>query len=414
MSAEIVLLFLLAIPVFGFVISVLLEWLNTTGWADELPAEVTGIYSAEKYQLAKKYETEKFRFGIITSSISVLLLLVILYLGGFGILHQAISQYTENQIIQALVFFGIIGLAADITSTPFSYYATFVIEEKYGFNKSTPRIFFTDKLKGYLVAAIIGTILMSAIIFIYSKTQQDFWWIAWIVVSGFSVFLSMFWSQLIVPLFNKQKPLEEGPLRDAIFNYASENGFPLTNIFVIDGSKRSSKANAYFTGLGRKKRIVLYDTLINDHSIGEIVAILAHEVGHWKKKHTSITMILSMAQSGAMLFLLSLIIDNQMIANAVGADVPSFHVNVLVFGILYGPLSSILGIGMNVFSRKCEYQADCWAVTTYQGELLGSALTKLSVNHLNNLQPHPLYVFFHYSHPPLLQRLRAIGKSAAD
>ena len=248
------------------------------------------------------------------------------------------------------------------------------------------------------------------IIFIYLKTGSFFWIYVWLLVSGFSLFMAMFYSSLIVPLFNKQTPLEDGELKQAINDFATKVGFKLDNIFVIDGSKRSTKANAYFTGLGSKKRIVLYDTLINDMEIPELVAVLAHEIGHYKKKHIIWSLIIGIIQTGIMLFIFSLLIDSPALSGALGVEQPSFHIGLIAFGILYSPLSMLIGMGMNIFSRKNEYEADAFAAKNYESAPLASALKKLSVRNLSNLRPHPAYVFFHYSHPTLLQRLEALKK----
>jgi len=311
------------------------------------------------------------------------------------------------------LYFGILGIAADIFSTPFSVYSTFVIEEKFGFNKTTPKTFIFDKIKGWFLSAIIGGGLFSLIIWIFESTGIYFWLYAWFVVSVFSIFMAMFYSNLIVPLFNKQTPLEDGELRNAIQTFSEKVGFKLKNIYVIDGSKRSNKANAYFTGLGMKKRIVLYDTLIKNHSIDELVAVLAHEIGHYKKRHTLLGVFLSIFQTGLMLFILSLFIAkgselSEILSGALQAQA-SFHIGILVFGLLYSPLSLILGLIMNIISRKNEYAADHFAGKNFSAKALIEALKKLSVNNLSNLTPHPVYVFFHYSHPPLLERLKALG-----
>jgi len=267
-----------------------------------------------------------------------------------------------------------------------------------------------DKLKGWLIGAIIGGGIMALVVWIYQSTGQWFWLIAWGAITFFTIFMTMFYSNLIVPLFNKQTPLEDGELRSAIQQFADKVGFKLTNIYVIDGSKRSTKANAYFTGLGPKKRIVLYDTLITDHSVEELVAILAHEIGHYKKKHTLSGTILGIIQTGIILYILSLFIGNPLLSQALGAKLGSFHMGLLAFGMLYSPISTVLGILMNILSRNNEYAADRFATINYSGTSLKDALKNLSVKNLSNLRPHPAVVFVHYSHPPLLQRLRGIDE----
>ncbi|MCX6231201.1 MAG: M48 family metallopeptidase [Bacteroidetes bacterium] len=407
--ANTIFIIIIAIIVFEYILERLLSYLNITYWTNELPKELEGIYDAEKYKKSQDYHKVNQRFSFITSTLSFVVMLLMLFLGGFAFVDDFVRQYTVNPILMALFFFGIIAFFADILSLPFDIYDTFVIEQRFGFNTTTAKTYILDKLKGYLLAIILGGGLLALFVFIYKFTGKNFWWIAWIVFSVVTIFFTMFYSNLIVPLFNKQTPLEEGELRNAIHSFAEKVGFKLNNIFVIDGSKRSNKANAYFTGLGGKKRIVLYDTLIKDHSIEELVAILAHEVGHYKKKHTYTGMIISLIQTGLMLFILSWFIGNPLLSAALGVSIPSFHISIIVFGMLYTPLSLILGLALNILSRKHEYEADRFAGENYQPEALQSALKKLSVNNLSNLRPHPAYVFFHYSHPTLLQRLAALN-----
>lgn len=404
------LIIIIIILVAGYIVERILDYLNSTYWSDVLPNELKGIIDPERYRKSQAYLRVKQRFSLITDSVSMVAMLLMLLLGGFAWVDGFVREYTTHPILMALFFFGILGIAADILSTPFSVYRTFVIEEKFGFNKTTPRTFILDKLKGWMLGAVIGGGLLSLIVWIYMSTGDLFWILAWIVVSGFSVFMSMFYSSLIVPLFNKQIPLKEGELRDAIEDFARRVGFRLDNIFVIDGSKRSRKANAYFSGLGPKKRIVLYDTLIDDHSTPELVAVLAHEIGHYKKKHTLTGILLSIAQTGLMLFILSLFIGNPLLSQALGAAEGSFHMGILAFGILYSPISMVLDLFMNILSRRHEFAADRFAGVNFGPAHLQEALKKLSVNNLSNLRPHPAYVFVYYSHPPLLKRLEELSK----
>lgn len=409
--AQLLFLIIIIILIIDYVLDRILDHLNSKYWSNELPNELDGIYDAGKYKKSQDYERAKHRFAFVTSSLSSAAMICMLLFKGFAFLDNLSRAYSENNIVIALLFFGMVGLSADILSIPFQLYARFVIEQKFGFNKMTYRTFFLDKIKSYLLAAIIGGGLMALIIWIYENTGEYFWLVAWAVITFFMVFMSMFYSTLIVPLFNKQKPLEDGELRDAIRNFAAVAGFRLDNIFVIDGSKRSAKANAYFSGLGAKKRIVLFDTLIQKHSAEELVAVLAHEIGHYKKKHTLKGMILSVLQSGIMLYIVSLFIGNPVLSQALGAEQGSFHMGILAFGMLYGPVSLVLGLFMNSLSRKYEYEADRFAAEKYKASELKNALIKLSVDHLSNLRPHPVYVWFHYSHPPLLQRLKALDEA---
>ncbi len=401
---------IIAIILFDYILERVLDYLNSTYWSNELPAELEGIYDADKYKKSQDYEKVTTRFSIFTSSLSLIVLLMLLLTGGFAWLDNIVRQYTQNPIWMAILFFGIFALAADILSTPLSIYSTFVIEEKFGFNKTTIKTFILDKLKGWVLGAIIGGGLLALVVWIYETTGSWFWIIAWAVIGTFTIFMTMFYSNVIVPLFNKQTTLEEGELRSSIESFASKVKFKLKNIFVMDGSKRSTKANAYFSGLGTKKRIVLFDTLIKDQTTDELVGVLAHEIGHYKKKHTLTGTVISLLQTGLTLYILSLFIGNPVLSQALGAEEGSFHMGILAFGLLYSPLSLILGLAMNVLSRKNEFAADRYAGENFKPQALKDALIKLSVNHLSNLRPHQAYVFFHYSHPPLLQRLEALGK----
>ncbi|MFO7720498.1 MAG: M48 family metallopeptidase, partial [Gillisia sp.] len=336
----------------------------------------------------------------------VVLMLAFLFFDGFAYVDSIARSITENSIGIVLIFFGIIMFASDFLTLPFSWYSTFVIEEKYGFNKTTKATFVLDKLKSWLLMALVGGGILALITWFYEITQKDFWWYAWILVTVFTLFVTMFYAKLIVPLFNKQTPLPEGSLRSKIENYAEKVGFKLDNIFVIDGSKRSTKANAYFSGFGSEKRITLYDTLINDLEEEEIVSVLAHEVGHYKKKHVFANITASILTTGFTLWLLSLFVGNPLLSQALGVLEPSFHIGLIAFGILYSPISEVTGLFMNYLSRKFEYQADEYAKNTYNAEALISGLKKLSKTSLSNLTPHKAYVFVHYSHPTLLQRYK--------
>lgn len=401
---------IILVVVLSFTLNKVLSYLNLKNIIPELPEEVKDVYDPERYRKSQHYKKVNTRFSFVTGSFSFMLTMIMLFVGGFGFVDKIAWSITDDNILAAILFFGIIGLASDILSIPFELYDTFRIEEKFGFNKTTPKLFVLDKLKSWLLTAIIGGGLLALIILIYNITGKLFWLWAWGLITLFTLFMTMFYSNLIVPLFNKQTPLEQGELRDEIEKFAAQTGFKLSNIYVIDGSKRSTKSNAYFTGLGSKKRIVLYDTLINDLSKEEIVAVLAHETGHYKKKHIYTGTLLGILQTGLMLFLFSLLIENPALSEALGAQQMQFHLSLIAFGILYSPVSLVLGLFFNVFSRSNEYQADKYAAENYDGNQLIKALKTLTSKNLSNLTPHPLYVVFNYSHPPLIQRIKALKK----
>ncbi|HJX70839.1 MAG TPA: M48 family metallopeptidase [Bacteroidales bacterium] len=407
-----VFIIIISIILFDFILERALSMVNTSRMDSALPEEVKDVYEPEQYKKSQEYKKINDRFAIITSTFSLLIILLMFFFGGFAIADDIAREVTGHPVLVALLFFGMLMLASDLINTPFSIYDTFVIEGKFGFNKTTPGTFIMDKLKGWLLGAVIGGGLLALFIWFYLQTKSLFWIYAWIAIAAFMIFMTMFYSTLIVPLFNKQTPLEEGELRDTIQKFCEKAGFRLQNIFVINGSKRSTKANAYFSGLGAKKRIVLFDTLIQDLSVNEIVAVLAHEIGHYKKRHVIIGIIIGIIQTGITLFIFSLLVDNLLLSKALGADQPSFHLGLIAFGILYSPISLISGVFMNIFSRKNEYEADRFTADFNCHHDLISALKKLSRKNLTNLTPHPAYVFFHYSHPTLLQRIRALKKEA--
>lgn len=389
-----------------FILETVLDYLNAKRYHHPVPDELSDVFNPEEYAKSQAYKKTNYRFGLLTSTFSILLTLGFLIFGGFEWVDQIARNLTENPIITALLFFGIIMIGSDIVTFPFSYYATFVIEEKFGFNKTTKGTFFMDKMKGWGMMVVVGGGLLAVIIWFFEWAGSNFWIYAWVLVTVFTVFMNLFYSKLIVPLFNKLTPLEAGSLKTKIENYAENIGFELKNIFVIDGSKRSTKANAYFSGFGKEKRITLYDTLINDLEEDEIVAVLAHEVGHYKRKHIIFNLTASILLTGLTLFILSLFINNPEVSLAIGVSQPSFHAALIGFGILYSPISEVTGLIMNHLSRKFEYQADDYAKNTYAATPLITSLKKLSKNSLSNLTPHPAYVFMHYSHPPLIARIR--------
>ena len=399
---------LISFPVAGYLVQRYLEYLNSSMWSVSLPEKLKGICDEEEYRKSQLYQKENNRLAFWTASFNLTVIIIMLVAGGFSLFDSIASSLSTNIIVVSLLFFGLIGLGSDLINIPFSWYDTFVIEKKYGFNTMTIRTFITDHFKSWFIALLVGIPVLGLITWFYYRTGKNFWIYAWLLISVFSVFINFFYSELIVPLFNKQTPLPAGSLREGIEAFASRTGFKIRNIYVIDGSKRSTKANAYFAGFGSRKRIVLFDTLMTELSEEEIIAVLAHEIGHYRKKHVIQATISSVFITGLMLFLFSRIVDNPVFSEAIGAEKPSFHMGLIVFGILYSPLSMIIGLISNFRSRMHEFQADRFVKDNYMADKLAGALKKLSIKNLSNMMPHPAYVFFHYSHPPLLQRLERL------
>ncbi|MCH2490912.1 MAG: M48 family metallopeptidase [Flavobacteriales bacterium] len=403
---------LIGILILNFIVDKTLSYLNAKHYNDPIPEPLKDVYDTDEYRKSQEYKKEQYRFSMFSATISLVATLLFFFLDGFAYVDALARSLVSGAVWVGLVFFGIILLASDLVSIPFNYYRTFVIEEKYGFNKTTIKTFVLDKLKGWIMLLVLGAPLLALIIWFYETTGADFWLYAWAVLTLFSVIMNMFYAKLIVPLFNKQTPLDAGSLRTKIEVYARSVGFTIDKIFVIDGSKRSTKANAYFSGFGSEKRITLYDTLIKDLEEEEIVAVLAHEVGHYKKHHILFNLAASILTTGLMLWLLSLFVGSSVLSEALNVSQPSFHIGLIAFGILYTPISEITGLLMNYLSRVFEYQADNYAKTTYRWQPLISALKKLSKNSLSNLTPHPAYVFMNYSHPTLLQRFQNLKKDS--
>lgn len=410
MTAENWLYVIIGLVVFNYLFSTVLDFVNGKNWKTEIPPIMKDYYDEDKYLKAKNYSIEKGKINLISSTLSTLITLLFLVFEGYGWLDNFISHYYDFPFLKSGIFFLLLFILIDFISIPFSCYNTFVIEEKYGFNKTTVKTFVFDKVKGYLLTLVIGGILLFGAIYIVSLLENGFWVWLWLSLSIIILLVNMFYADLIVPIFNKLTPLETGSLREKIESYTKKVGYSLKNIYIIDGSKRSSKANAFFSGLGPRKTIALYDTLVEKHTEEELVAVLAHEVGHYKKKHVFTSLVLTISQLGLMCFLLEFCLKVVEISQALGGKEMVFHLGLVAFGILYSPIGTILSILMNINSRKNEFEADNYAKTTYSGAALELALKKLSADNLSNLYPHPFYTFIHYSHPPLLKRLSALNK----
>ncbi len=410
MTPNNVFLLIISILIVHFLIGTLLDYLNAKNYQAPIPKGLEDVYPAEDYQKSLAYKKTNYSFEIFSNTFSLIITLGFFLANGFQWLHNYTISITTHPIFSGLLFLGILMIGNDILSLPFYYYKNFVIEERFGFNKMTISTFILDKIKGWLMLIVIGGVLFASIIWCFEQFGQNFWWYAWGILSVFSIFLNMFYAKLIVPLFNKQSPLEQGSLRNQIESYGTKVGFDLKNIFVIDGSKRSTKANAYFSGFGSEKRVTLFDTLINELSEDEIVAVFAHEVGHYKRKHIIFNLVFSLLSTGFTLWLFSVFVFNPLLSQALGVAEANFYIGLVSFGILYTPISEVVALIMNFISRKFEYQADDYAKQTFAAEPLVSALKKLSKSSLSNLTPHPWYEFYHYSHPSLQKRITNLLK----
>ncbi len=402
------LIFILALLIFNGLLSLIVETLNLRNLSTEIPEEFRGIYDDEKYAQSQRYLKENTRFGQIQSAIMLPLTIAFILLDGFGWLNTITQSTSEHMIVQGLVFGGLLLLISQIVSLPFSLYDTFVIEEKYGFNKTTAKTFVADLLKGLLLTALLGAPIFALVLWIFSAVPHAWLW-AWGALALIQLFIMFIAPVAILPLFNKFTPLEEGELRSAIEKFTADQHYTLSGIFKIDGSKRSTKSNAYFTGFGKTKRIALFDTLIDNHSTRELVGILAHEMGHDKRGHIKKGIIISLVSSLLMFFILSLFITQPGLYAAFGIEGTPLYAGLILFGFLYAPIGMILGLLGNLLSRKHEFEADAFAAeTTRAPSEMIAALKKLSVDNLANLTPHPLKVFLEYSHPPVLERIKAL------
>ena len=402
------LIFILALLLFNWFLSLIVETLNLRHLSTTIPEEFRGIYDEEKYAKSQRYLKDNTFFDQIQSTIMLPLTIAFILLGGFSWINQIAQAASPHLIVQGLVFGGILLIIGQIISLPFSIYSTFVIEEKYGFNKTTAKTFVMDLIKGLLLSVLIGAPIFALVLWIFSSVPNAWLW-AWGALSLIQLFIMFIAPVVILPLFNKFTPLEEGELRTAIEKFAADQNYTLSGIFKIDGSKRSTKSNAYFTGFGKTKRIALFDTLIENHSTDELVGVLAHEIGHCKRGHITKGIIISVLSSLLMFFILSLFITKPELYAAFGVEGTPLYAGLIFFGFLYAPISMILGLLGNILSRKHEFEADAFAAeTTKTPENLIVALKKLSVDNLSNLTPHPLKVFLEYSHPPVLLRIQAL------
>ena len=393
-----------------FILNLTADRLNLKHLRSELPRAFEGVYDPERYRKSQQYLRVNTQFGWITSTFNLCLILVFWFAGGFPLLDKWVRTFELGPILSGLVYMGVLMLLKTALSLPFSVYATFVIEARFGFNKTTPQTYVMDLLKGLILALLLGTPLLAAILAFFQYAGPNAWWYCWIGVTLYMLVVQFVAPTWIMPLFNKFTPLEEGELKSTILSYANSIDFPLENVYQMDGSRRSTKSNAFFTGFGKHKRIVLFDTLIKQHSVNELVAVLAHEMGHYKKKHIRQSLILGILQTGLMLFLLSHFITYQGLFDAFYMSQQSIYAGMIFFAMLYAPIDFFVGILMQVLSRKNETVADQFAAETTKDPVsMVDALKKLSVHNLSNLTPHPFYVFLNYSHPPVLKRIQSLS-----
>jgi STE24 endopeptidase len=409
---NIIALIILFAILFDLVLNGIADYLNLKMLRNDLPHAFRGIYDPERYSQSQLYLKTNTRFGWITGSFNVVVILMFWFGGGFPLLDKWVRSFNYGPILTGLGYMGILILVKSVLSLPFSIYSTFVIEERFGFNKTTWPTFLMDLIKGVALGILLGAPLLAGVLWFFEYAGLNAWWYCWIAVTLYTLAVQFIAPTWIMPIFNKFKPLDEGDLKSSILTYARSIKFPIENVYVMDGSRRSSKSNAFFTGFGKHRRIVLFDTLIKQHTTGELLAVLAHEMGHYKKKHIQQSMILGIVQTGIMLYLLSWFISYPGLFDAFYMSQQSVYAGLIFFGMLYSPLGFFIGILMQMLSRKNEIAADRFSVeTTRDSNSMIEALKKLSVNNLTNLLPHPLYVFLNYSHPPVLQRIQAIQEA---
>ena len=397
------------------VLTALADYLNHQSMRPNLPPEFQDSYDPARYKKAIQYQKVNTRFGWIATLTSCALLAAMWFGRGFALLDHWLQSWQLPPVLTGLFFIGALGLLMSLVSMPFAIYRTFVIEERFGFNRTTWTTFVTDRIKGLAIALLLGTPLLAGVLLFFEHAGTFAWIFCWLASILYMLFVQYIAPAWIMPLFNKFRPLESGDLLGAIVAYARSIQFPLKNVFVMDGSRRSAKTNAFFTGFGRNKRIVLFDTLIDRHSQAELLAVLAHEMGHYRKKHIFMSLAAGFAQTGLMFFLLSLLIQYPGLSDAFFVQTPSNHTGLVFFTFLYAPIRFFTGLLMRMLSRRNEYAADRFAVeTTGDSRALVDALKKLSVQNLSNLLPHRFYVYLNHSHPPVLDRIRAISGRQVD
>jgi STE24 endopeptidase len=403
---------IVAFILIDFLVGSVLEYLNEKSKNVPMSSVAAEIFNADEYAKSLEYGTAKYKVERLTSTLNTVVMLSAIILGWFAWLDDAIRERLSNDLLVTVAFFGVLILAVMLANLPVSYYSTFVVEEKFGFNKTTKKLFVVDSIKQIVLSIALGLPVIYLIAWIYQSLESQFWLVGWLAVSAISLFMFIFGTRIFLPIFNKLKPLREGELRSEVEAYCQSQGFPLSKLWEMDASKRSTKLNAFFSGMGKVKIIGLYDTLIEKLTTKETVAVLAHEVGHYKRKHVYTMFAFSNVQTLVIFVLLGSLLGNPNLSKALGSDEPSFHISMIAFFLLFTPVSTALGLINNSFSRYNEYQADQYSIDTYPGarDHMYSAFKKLSVESLSNLNPHPWYVAVHYTHPPILDRLANLKK----
>lgn len=403
------LIFILVVIIGSYLLEIAISLLNLKALDPKLPPEFTDVFDADEYAKSQQYTRAKTQLALVSGSLSTFATLVFLLLGGFNLVDKLAISLELNSIFTGLIFAATLSLLGFLLTVPFSVYSTFVIEERFGFNNTTPATYILDILKSAMLLVVLGGPLLALILWFFETAGSVAWIYCWIGVVLFSIAVQFLAPVIILPLFNQFSPLEDGELKEAISTYAKGERFRIQGIFTMDGSKRSSKVNAFFTGFGRFRKIVFYDTLLDKLNTVEILAVLAHEMGHFKKRHIIKMLFLSVAQTGLMFFFLSLILNNQGLFDAFRMENVSVYASLVFFGYLFAPVNMLLSILFNFISRKHEYEADRYAVVSSNNQsALISGLKKLSQANLVNLTPHPAAVFLEYTHPPVLERIEAI------
>ncbi len=381
--------------------------LNMSALKAEVPDALKGSVTEEEHERTLEYARVSAKFDVLQSSLSLALFGAFWWCGGFGFMDAWLRGWHLDPITNGLGVIGLLFALQSLVSLPFDLYDTFGIEREFGFNKMTVGTFIMDRLKGLFLGVLLGLPLLALLLWLFEKFSLAALY-GWLVLSAFSLLMTWLAPRLILPLFYKFQPMKDEALRAAIVKLSQKLAFPIGDVSVVDGSRRSTKGNAFFTGFGATKRIALFDTLIANHSQDEILAVLAHEIGHCKRGHVPKQIALSLAVSGLMFALLHFALHDPRLSAAFGVSHHSIAWGLVFFSIIYSPLSLLLGLISGHTSRKNEFEADAFAKEAMGAEPMVSALTKLSKDHLSNPTPHQFYVFLHYSHPPMLERVAAL------